>query len=389
MDVFELKIILLIAMALIALCFGLLPIKISEFVEKKQKSGDNGFASLALSLLSCLSGGVFLGVCLLDLMPFANEAYESVKKTLDLTTDYPFVELIVGAGFFFVYLVEEVSLKVCKYEEPERRTTVSTNDCDQCKECEAARSMEMRATNSQATEVELQIPPQRSRATSLVRAAREAIDVRRVGNAGEVVKSITFIVAFTFHSCLEGFAFGVQIPPQRSRATSLVRAAREAIDVRRVGNAGEVVKSITFIVAFTFHSCLEGFAFGVQESTLSTATLFFGIIVHKAVVSFSIGLRLVRAHPSRKMIVVLLVIFVALTAPIGAVIGIAVRNSPMNSLSKDITSVVLTCIALGTFLYVTFFEILFTEMSANNSKLLQWLSTTIGFVVIALIMIYE
>ncbi|VDM44872.1 unnamed protein product [Toxocara canis] len=335
MDVFELKIILLIAMALIALCFGLLPIKISEFVEKKQKSGDNGFASLALSLLSCLSGGVFLGVCLLDLMPFANEAYESVKKTLDLTTDYPFVELIVGAGFFFVYLVEEVSLKVCKYEEPERRPTVSTNDCDQCKECEAARSMEMRATNSQATEVEL------------------------------------------------------QIPPQRSRATSLVRAAREAIDVRRVGNAGEVVKSITFIVAFTFHSCLEGFAFGVQESTLSTATLFFGIIVHKAVVSFSIGLRLVRAHPSRKMIVVLLVIFVALTAPIGAVIGIAVRNSPMNSLSKDITSIVLTCIALGTFLYVTFFEILFTEMSANNSKLLQWLSTTIGFVVIALIMIYE
>uniref|UniRef100_F1LDE0 Zinc transporter ZIP2 n=1 Tax=Ascaris suum TaxID=6253 RepID=F1LDE0_ASCSU len=175
----------------------------------------------------------------------------------------------------------------------------------------------------------------------------------------------------------------------RSSTTSVVRAAKDAIAARRVDGASEIVKSITFVAAFTFHSSLEGFAFGVQDSALSAATLFFGIIVHKAIVAFSIGLRLVRSHPPRRIIVILLVIFVALTAPIGGAVGIAVRNSNIESVSKDIVSVVLTGFALGTFLYITFFEILYTEISSNNSKILQWLSTAIGFAAIALLMIYE
>lgn len=53
-----------------------------------------------------------------------------------------------------------------------------------------------------------------------------------------------------------------------------------------------MVNSLTFVVAFLFHVGLEGFAFGVQDSLGSITTLFFGIIIHKAVVCFSIGLSL-------------------------------------------------------------------------------------------------
>ncbi|KAK5966003.1 Metal cation transporter ZIP family, partial [Trichostrongylus colubriformis] len=62
----------------------------------------------------------------------------------------------------------------------------------------------------------------------------------------------------------------------------------------------KIIKSLTFVVALMFHASLEGFAFGVQETTISVASLFCGIIVHKAVVSFSVGMRLAEAHPHRR-----------------------------------------------------------------------------------------
>lgn len=71
-----------------------------------------------------------------------SETFESVKHAFAWQTEYPFVELIVGIGFFFVYLIEEVLLKICKYESTDE-ATATTNECDGCKDCEAARSMEM------------------------------------------------------------------------------------------------------------------------------------------------------------------------------------------------------------------------------------------------------
>jgi zinc transporter ZupT len=89
---------------------------------------------------------------------------------------------------------------------------------------------------------------------------------------------------------------------------------------------------------------LEGFAFGLQvafpqpgsdniknnkiklQKTLANAvTLFFGITVHKAIVFFSIGTRLVMANPSKWRLTALAIFFLALCSPIGAVIGIALQ----------------------------------------------------------------
>ncbi|VDK49333.1 unnamed protein product [Anisakis simplex] len=385
MDVLVLKIALLIAMAVISFCFGLLPIKINNFVDKRQRIGNGGYASLALSMLSCLSGGVFLGVCLLDLMPFASETYEVAKSRLGWSTDYPFVPLIIGLGFFFVYLIEEISLKIYEYETSRiallssrsatnkdngdnhsdndsnnnankisrstLRTSISIDDCAECKECEVARSMELRLGLRHGKAI---IQPV---GIELQHAQRE--------------------------------------PTMRHRGTSLVQAARVAVDVGRVGSAPELVKSITFVTAFTFHSCLEGFVFGVQDSTLSLATLFFGIIVHKAVVLFSIGLRLVRSHPARTYTVILLVALVSLTSPLGAAVGMAVRVSDLRDFQSDtyyfyqsllFTTIIYTCYLLLLFKK---FQILFTEVTTNDSKLLQWLSTAVGFIVIALLMMFE
>jgi zinc transporter ZupT len=47
--------------------------------------------------------------------------------------------------------------------------------------------------------------------------------------------------------------------------------------------------------------------------------------MHKAVVCFSIGMRLVQANPTKWAITTGFVVFVALTAPLGAIVGILIQ----------------------------------------------------------------
>ncbi|PIO70408.1 metal cation transporter, ZIP family [Teladorsagia circumcincta] len=131
----------------------------------------------------------------------------------------------------------------------------------------------------------------------------------------------------------------------------------DCADNQSANSKVKIVKSLTFVVALMFHASLEGFAFGVQETTISVASLFCGIIVHKAVVSFSVGMRLIEAHPNRRWLVVTLICIVALVTPIGGTMGIILEDSAMNGQTKDAVTCVLLSLALGTFIYITFFEV--------------------------------
>ena len=55
-------------------------------------------------------------------------------------------------------------------------------------------------------------------------------------------------------------------------------------------------------------------------------------------------------------------------------------------MAKDIVTTVLMSIALGTFIYITFFEILGPEHSNKHDNIAQWAATIIGFALIAGVM---
>ncbi|EYC23600.1 hypothetical protein Y032_0015g2739 [Ancylostoma ceylanicum] len=122
---------------------------------------------------------------------------------------------------------------------------------------------------------------------------------------------------------------------------------------------------------------------------MSVASLFAGIIVHKAVVSFSVGMRLAEAHPHRPWIVVGLILLVALVTPLGGSIGIILENSQMDLVTKDLVTCILVSLALGTFIYITFYEILVPESTKSHNKFAQWLSSIIGFAIIAGMMAFH
>ncbi|VDK87481.1 unnamed protein product [Litomosoides sigmodontis] len=305
---------MLVAMSAFALLFGLLPTKIYKYIEMQRatKSSREKLATRFFSILSCLSGGVFLGVCFLDLLPTANEAFHKIKEQKGWEMHYPYMEVLIGFGFFIVYLVEALAMHIYDREDA---------SC-----CDTTRTQTRECFNS----------------------GEENDDERR----GE----------------------------KEQRDISVVEMKLPTKD--------NYVKSITLVIAFTVHSCLEGFAFGVQCTMFSVTTLFLGIIVHKSVVAFSIGMNLIKTHPSKINFVILLVIIVALMSPIGGFIGIALEGVQLGEQPQNIITAIASSLANGTFIYITFFEILYAEHEHGERKMEQWLSTAVGFGLIAILILF-
>merc|ERR1712112_617048 len=114
------------------------------------------------------------------------------------------------------------------------------------------------------------------------------------------------------------------------------------------------LRSFMLLVALSFHSIFEGIAIGLQEEEGSLLSIFIAVMSHKAVMAFS------------------------LSSPIGIGIGIGMCGMPP-SLSHDICSGILQGIAGGTFLYITFFEVLPHELNVPNNRLWKVLFVLLGF----------
>ncbi|KIH49367.1 metal cation transporter, ZIP family [Ancylostoma duodenale] len=149
------------------------------------------------------------------------------------------------------------------------------------------------------------------------------------------------------------------------------------------------VRSITFVLALSIHSVIEGIALGVGDNASETTALFLSLLVHKLIVAFSVGLQLARTHAHQLHWVVASVFTFALMSPLGAIIGMAVQSAASNSFSKDLTVTVLQGLAVGTFLYVTFFEVLLHERDNEHPNLLKLLVMLVGFSMIGLLRLVD
>ena len=80
-------------------------------------------------------------------------------------------------------------------------------------------------------------------------------------------------------------------------------------------------------------------------------------MVHKVIVAFSVGLQLARTHAHALGWVGASILLFASMSPIGGVIGMFVQSSQMDSQLKDYIILIFQGLAVGTFIYVTFFEV--------------------------------
>ncbi|CEF62101.1 Zinc transporter ZIP2 [Strongyloides ratti] len=310
--------------------FGLIPIKLVRSLLKHDAVSCSGHShttsrvpTLVITLLTCFSGGVFLGIVFLDLYPDANASLNIVRSFGKWTVNYPIIEVIVICGFFAIDFMEYLTHKLGHVHIKHHDQTMITR-------------------NPQI----LDIPNYQSTATTIRNTQADDCEIHSEGHS---------------HS-------------------------RHKYDH---DEKKKIIKTFAFIGALIIHSSLEGFAFGVQPTNVTIISLFIGLFVHKTVVSFSVGVRLTRCHSNRPILVIILVFVFAITSPIFSVIGIIIQSSDMDKLLKNQLSTVFIGFSMGTFLYITFFEMLGPERENEDNRFSKTLASFLGFVAIAIVMIFS
>ncbi|KAL3999009.1 ZIP Zinc transporter family protein [Acanthocheilonema viteae] len=312
MDEFTMQIIFAVAMFLTTAIAGFAPFKLMTMIASDGVMSRK--ASVIMSIMSCYAGGIFLATCFLDTLPHLNENFRKFKKTALWETTYPVPEFLVCIGILSVYVLEEIFAWIFS------KTNKSQESTKGIEMLKLSRSIEMKVDEG----------------TKSLREYR-AVETKDIEGNGEIVNSDTEIIH------------------RRSRSNSIL--------------ASGIIHSITFTIAMSFHSILEGIALGVQDEKFGMITLFISLLLHKGIEAFSVGLQISRTIAQRVKTVITTITIYSLMTPIGSFIGLFLQSININESWRQGIIIVLEGLAIGTFIFVTFLEILFEQR--NNSKAIR------------------
>ncbi|NXX23561.1 S39A3 protein, partial [Podargus strigoides] len=140
------------------------------------------------------------------------------------------------------------------------------------------------------------------------------------------------------------------------------------------------LRLIGLVFALCTHSIFEGLALGLQEEGGKLMSLFLGVAIHETLVAVALGISMAKSSLPLKDAVKMAVV-VSLMIPLGMTIGMGIEST--QSAASSITSLLLQGVAAGTFLFITFFEILAKELEDKNHRLLKVLFLVLGYTVLA------
>ncbi|TKR96064.1 hypothetical protein L596_010141 [Steinernema carpocapsae] len=375
MEVFTLKVILLVAMIAFTIVAGMFPVRLLKLLRKRAAlaatPGKASVMSLTLCLLTCFSGGVFLGTCFMHLFPELLEHLEKMKQSYSYDLHYPVAELLSCLGFFLLFFLEELVLKLI----PSLGHGHSHGTGNVELACEHSQ-MEHRHAHDHHKMYHQQTSPTEDHSDKLLlNSATSATDNGPTSSRNCASNT----------DCIESYGIALAEPERCETDCEKVDEHPPILMKSRPHAHSHGVRSITFVLAISIHSVIEGLAFGVQNETGEVAALFISLMVHKVIVAFSVGLQLARTHAHSLGWVAASICLLAIMTPIGAMCGMLVQGASIDSEAKDMIVLIFQGMAVGTFLYVTFFEVLLHERDNEHPNMLKLAMMLLGFALIALV----
>ncbi|NXP56758.1 S39A1 protein, partial [Heliornis fulica] len=128
------------------------------------------------------------------------------------------------------------------------------------------------------------------------------------------------------------------------------------------------IRAGLLVLALALHAVLEGLALGLQEGEGAVLRVCLALLLHKCAVAFSLALKLLRGRLRSRAVVACLVLF-AMMSPLGVGLGTAVAAGA--GARQRLCRGVLEGLASGTFLYITFLEILPQELGVPQHRILK------------------
>nr|CAB3266270.1 zinc transporter ZIP1 [Phallusia mammillata] len=138
------------------------------------------------------------------------------------------------------------------------------------------------------------------------------------------------------------------------------------------------IRSLMLVASLSVHSLLEGIAMGLQKDLGSVMSIFIAVLFHKMLMAFSMGTNLVQSKQAIKKVLVAALIF-SMMSPVGILTSLIIEVAGGNGYVTTLINVVLQAIATGTFLYITFFEVLVAEFEGHGQRITKVVSLLLGY----------
>lgn len=340
------KILSLIVLFSISLCFALIPIKISSFKTNLKLIG----------IANAFSAGIFLSVGLIHLLP------ESIEKFNEITnSSFPYSFFVAILGYSLILFIEKV---LFVQEE---------NELD-----------EQERKNEDASEGDLVL------AMSIKSDSQRISDYLHSFKENEGDKNEeNFKTLFSKNGNISNYmSIG-----KRSEDTLLDHPFDSSDEHRCImnnfhGNSREnilsnhPITSYILVVAFSVHAIFEGVALGLQSKTIRLLYLFLAIGCHRWVEALTIGINFSHSNVEYGDIIKFILIFSS-TTPIGILFGMMCIGHSV------FIEGMFFAISSGSFIYISASEVVIEEFSVSKYKKNKFVFFIIGAVLIYIMTMFE
>lgn len=341
------KILVICGLFVATLILGIIPIKCVAYVKKKK--ANRIFYKRAISVLSCFAAGVFLGTCLLDLLPSVRKELENILNEMKLLSGFPISEFVMVFGLFLILVVEQIILS---WKENQLKNSILSP-----RQRDASRQSLLSDTDEKK---------------DFMSSARSDISDHSISGISDDPLPHQNKRLSTC-SYLTG---DIHCEAEQGSDNGYSQEKHETID-EDFEHSHSTLRSILLLIALSLHSVFEGLAVGLQRKTNQIIGVFAGLFLHKMILSFSLGMSLVQSKLSYTSMLKSVILF-SISSPFGIGLGLLIIDLWDSRISVLIQGL-LQGIACGTFLYVTFFEILPHELNSSDIRLLKVVFLILGF----------
>lgn len=297
-------------------------VEVVVWVEASWQSSPQIFMSGCL----CFGGGVLLATVFLHLLPETRASFEHAGNLGYLPRmPYPFTELSVCLGFFFVYVVEEAVHRCLSIGHGHSHHSPLEN------------LHQHQNHKSGVNETHVDDP---SLEKFLDEGESGSGEVAVVAATGKETKMATF-------------------------------------------------RAVMVVVALSLHSVMEGLALGLMHTNKDVWVLFAALCAHKLIIAFCMGMELLTVGVTRPAFFISLSIFSIASPLGGLAGTLVVSLTSQTNAVGVLVPTVLHGLSAGTLLYVTFCEILERERGNPENPTVKLLGLLGGFLLMAVLQVID
>ncbi|KAK0053019.1 zinc transporter ZIP1 [Biomphalaria pfeifferi] len=345
--------------------------------------------STIVSYLTCFAGGVFFGACVLHLLAEGRGEMEDYFQKLKVDIKFPVFEVLVAAGFFIITLLEQLMHRFLSHSHPgvgplqnvENKQTES--DPRSSKKSGSSKSIDnpvYRIVIKNAVEDSSMTLVEGNGVTSFTDVHTDTAQCCNARPSRKEEVESGHLCCKSDHATETEANYGALNNVTAQNPSHEQDKHSNGAEVARIADMIYVnpLRAFLLLSALSFHTVFDGLAVGLQTDSVGIWEMFVAILIHKSLVALCLGMQLFLVYQSKPLKAFVWVFIFSLISPLGVGLGMILTSGNMDEMAESLVSWLLQGLATGTFMYVTFFEILWEEL-VNKKGILRLFVVVAGF----------